>query len=41
MKTESLRENLEEFQYWFNNEREIQKLEYKTPMQIMKKAESS
>jgi len=41
MKTESLRENLEEFQHWFNNEREIQKLEYKTPMQIMTEKISS
>lgn len=32
----SLKESLEEFRNWFNNEREIQKLGYKTPMQIMK-----
>jgi transposase InsO family protein len=31
-----LSESLEEFRNWFNNEREIQKLGYKTPMQIMK-----
>jgi transposase len=38
----SLKESLEEFRNWFNNEREIQKLGYKTPMQIMKeKAVSS
>jgi len=33
---ESLFQSLGEFQHWFNNEREIQKLGYKTPMQIMK-----
>ena len=32
---ESLFQSLGEFQYRFNNEREIQKLGYKTPMQIM------
>jgi transposase InsO family protein len=32
----SLKESLEEFRQWFNNEREIQKLGYKTPMQIMR-----
>jgi transposase InsO family protein len=32
----SLKESLEEFRNWFNNEREIQKLGYKTPMQILK-----
>ena len=32
----SLKESLERFREWFNNEREIQKLDYKTPMQIMK-----
>lgn len=32
----SLNESLEEFRNWFNNEREIQKLGYKTPMQILK-----
>ncbi len=32
----TLKDNLEEFRQWFNNEREIQKLGYKTPMQIMK-----
>ena len=32
----SLKESLEQFRQWFNNEREIQKLGYKTPMQIMK-----
>jgi transposase InsO family protein len=31
---ESLSESLEEFRQWFNNEREIQKLGYRTPMQI-------
>jgi transposase len=31
----SLKESLEEFRQWFNNEREIQKLGYKTPMQIL------
>jgi len=34
--SKSLKESLEEFRQWFNNEREIQKLDYKTPMQIMK-----
>ena len=33
--SKSLKESLEEFRQWFNNEREIQKLGYKTPMQIM------
>lgn len=33
---ESLYQSLGEFQHWFNNEREIQKLGYKTPMQILK-----
>ena len=32
----SLKESLDKFRNWFNNEREIQKLGYKTPMQIMK-----
>jgi hypothetical protein len=32
----SLKESLEKFRNWFNNEREIQKLGYKTPAQIMK-----
>lgn len=32
----TLSDSLEEFRNWFNNEREIQKLGYKTPMQIMK-----
>jgi len=32
----SLNESLEEFRNWFNNEREIQKLGYKTPMQLLK-----
>lgn len=32
---ESLFQSLGEFQNWFNNEREIQKLGYKTPMQIL------
>jgi transposase len=32
----TLSDSLEEFRQWFNNEREIQKLGYKTPMQIMK-----
>jgi transposase len=32
---ESLFQSLGEFQYWFNNEREIQKLGYRTPMQIL------
>ncbi len=36
MTPKSLSESLEEFRNWFNNEREIQKLGYKTPMQIMK-----
>jgi len=34
---ESLSESLEEFRQWFNNEREIQKLGYKTPMQIFER----
>ncbi|WP_250987732.1 DDE-type integrase/transposase/recombinase [Methanoculleus oceani] len=34
MKPESLRASLAEFRYWFNDEREIQKLGYKTPAQI-------
>jgi transposase InsO family protein len=32
----SLKESLDKFREWFNNEREIQKLGYKTPAQIMK-----
>jgi transposase InsO family protein len=36
MTPKSLSDSLEEFRNWFNNEREIQKLGYKTPMQIMK-----
>ena len=36
----SLKESLEEFRNWFNNEREIQKLGYKTPMQIMREKTS-
>jgi transposase InsO family protein len=32
----TLSDSLEEFRQWFNNEREIQKLGYKTPMQIMR-----
>jgi len=36
MVPESHYQSLGEFQDWFNNEREIQKLGYKTPMQIMK-----
>jgi len=34
--SKSLKDSLEEFRRWFNNEREIQKLDYKTPMQILK-----
>jgi hypothetical protein len=34
--SKSLKESLEEFRQWFNNEREIQKLGYKIPMQIMR-----
>ncbi|MFZ1126607.1 hypothetical protein [Methanoregula sp.] len=30
--SKSLKEALEEFRQWFNNEREIQKSGYKTPM---------
>jgi transposase InsO family protein len=36
MTPKSLSDSLEEFRNWFNNEREIQKLGYKTSMQIMK-----
>jgi transposase InsO family protein len=36
---ESLSDSLEEFRQWFNNEREIQKLGYRTPMQIMEEKE--
>jgi transposase len=36
MVSKSLLVSLEEFRHWFNNEREIQKLEYKTPIQIMR-----
>jgi len=32
-----LNDSLEEFRNWFNNEREIQKLGYKTPMQILER----
>jgi putative transposase len=32
----SLAESLNKFREWFNNEREIQKLDYKTPMQLLK-----
>jgi len=32
----SLAESLVKFREWFNNEREIQKLDYKTPMQLLK-----
>jgi len=32
----SLKESLDKFREWFNNEREIQKLDYKTPMQLLK-----
>jgi transposase InsO family protein len=35
MTPKSLTDSLEEFRNWFNNEREIQKLGYKTPMQIL------
>jgi transposase InsO family protein len=31
-----LNDSLDEFRNWYNNERESQKLGYKTPMQIMK-----
>ncbi len=36
-----LSESLEAFRNWFNNEREIQKMDYKTPMQIMREKEST
>lgn len=32
----SLKDSLDKFREWFNNEREIQKLNYKTPMQLLK-----
>jgi transposase InsO family protein len=35
-----LSDSLEEFRNWFNNDREIQKLGYKTPMQIMKEKQN-
>lgn len=32
----SLKESLEKFSEWLNNVKEIQQLDYKTPMQLLK-----
>jgi transposase InsO family protein len=36
----SLKESITKFREWFNNEREIQNLDYKTPMQLLKEKSS-